>query len=278
MAANPEDMLDPRHLVQKELRIMRLTTEQLDDFNRDGFLFLPGLFRGDEIAVLKERMKQVVEGGSEAVRSAIAPHLRDETYRRLSLHPRLVEPARQILGGEVYLHQFKINAKEAQDGEIWHWHQDYRTWHEDDGMPEPDVINATVFLDDVTEFNGPMMFIPGSHAEGRIDSDVEFERVPGYGRLSADAVGSPYSKQTINAMIEKQGIVAPKGPAGSTIFFHGCTLHGSAPNMSPWGRAMVFSSLNRVENYIRRPTRPDFLALQDFTPLASMADDCLTAP
>ena len=79
-----------------------------------------------------------------------------------------------------------------------------------------------------------------------------------------------------NQLIKENGIVAPKGTAGSTIFFHGCTIHGSAPNMSPWGRAMVFSSLNRVENFIRKPTRPDFLALQDFTPLTALDDDCLT--
>ena len=100
--------------------------------------------------------------------------------------------------------------------------------------------------------------------------------MPEYGRLSADAVGSPYTNETINGLIEKNGIVAPKGVAGSTIFFHGCTIHGSAPNMSPWGRAMVFSSLNRVENFIRKPTRPDFLALQDFTTLISLDDNCLT--
>jgi ectoine hydroxylase len=265
---------------------MQLTPDQISQFQRDGMLFVPGLFRADEIAALKARLPEVLnaegpgtlrERGSAAVRSSIAPHLRDALYSKLSKHPRLVEPARRLLGGEVYLHQFKINAKEGQDGEIWHWHQDYRTWHEDDGMPEPDVINAAIFLDDVTEFNGPMMFIPGSHGGGRIDSDQNFERVPGYGRLSADAVSSPYRKETIKALIEDKGLVAPKGPAGSTIFFHGCTVHGSAPNMSPWDRAMVFSSLNRVENYIRKPTRPDYLALQDFTPLVSLNDDCLIA-
>jgi ectoine hydroxylase len=266
-------------------RTMKLTSDQLRRFTADGFLYVSGLFRPDEIAALKARLPALLcqdgqetlrERGSDAVRSLIAPHLRDDIYRRLSQHPRLVEPARQILGGEVYPHQFKINAKEALDGEIWHWHQDYRTWYEDDGMPEPEVVTAAIFLDEVTEFNGPMMFIPGSHVNGRIDSDQGFERVPDYGRLSADAIGSPYRKETLNSIIRDKGIVAPKGPAGSTIFFHGCTVHGSAPNMSPWDRAMVFSSLNRVENHIRKPTRPDFLALQDFTPLVSLSDDCLT--
>ena len=264
---------------------MKLTPDQITAFERSGFLFVPSLFRADEVASLRAQLPDLMrhdgpetlrERGSNAVRSVIAPHLRDELFLNLSRHPRLIEPARQILGGTVYLHQFKVNAKEAQDGEIWHWHQDYRTWYEDDGMPEPAVINAALFLDEVNEFNGPMMFIPGSHANGRLEADQDFERVPGYGRLSADAVGSPYRKETINAMIRANGIAAPKGPAGSTVFFHGCTVHGSAPNMSPWGRSIVFSSLNRVDNAIRRPTRPDFLALRDFTPLTPLNDDCLT--
>ena len=66
---------------------------------------------------MNERSEKVLrERSSDSVRSAIAPHLSDELFRRLSLHPRLVEPARTLLGGEVYLHQFKINAKEAHDG------------------------------------------------------------------------------------------------------------------------------------------------------------------
>ena len=180
---------------------MELNTNQIEQFNSEGFLFVPSLFDADEIANLNSRLPSILsdrgpktlrERDSDSVRSAIAPHLDDEVFQKLSLHPRLVRPAQQILEGEVYLHQFKVNAKEAHDGEIWHWHQDYRTWYEDDGMPHPDVINATVFLDEVNEFNGPMMFIPGSHKNGRIDSDNDFERGPKYGRLSADAVGSPY--------------------------------------------------------------------------------------
>ena len=199
---------------------MELSIEQINEFNENGLLFVENLFSKDEISELKNRLPDIMnersekvlrERSSDSVRSAIAPHLSDELFRRLSLHPRLVEPARTLLGGEVYLHQFKINAKEAHDGEIWHWHQDYRTWYEDDGMPEPTVLNATVFLDDVNEFNGPMMFVPGSHKDGRIDSDQAFERVPEYGRLSADAVGSPYTNETINGLIEKNGIVISIG-------------------------------------------------------------------
>jgi ectoine hydroxylase len=43
----------------------------------------------------------------------------------------------QILGEDVYMHQFKINGKQAFDGDVWQWHQDYGTWQADDDMPAP---------------------------------------------------------------------------------------------------------------------------------------------
>jgi ectoine hydroxylase len=94
----------------------------------------------------------VREKGSEAVRTNFAAHTYNDAYRRLGRHPRLIEPARQILGDDVYIHQFKINGKAAFDGDVWQWHQDYGTWFNDDDMPEPRAMNIAVFLEDVNEF------------------------------------------------------------------------------------------------------------------------------
>ena len=274
-----------RTIVHDGVTGMKWTAEQLNEFERNGVLFVERLFDAAEVELLNADLPKILErdgpvnlkeGNSNSIRSAIAPHHSSELFRRLSQHPRIIEPAMQTLGGPVYLHQFKINTKNAHDGEIWHWHQDYRTWFEDDGMPEPRVINAALFLDDVTEFNGPTMFIPGTHKLGMIPSDKNFDRIPGYGRLAEDAIGSPYTNETIDGLIKEHGLVAPKGPAGSVVFFHGCTLHGSAPNMSPWNRTIVFWSPNRTDNKITAPTRPDFLALQDFEAVEPLADDCLT--
>ena len=54
-----------------------------------------------------------------------------------------------MFGEQLYMHQFKINAKPAFDGDVWQWHQDYGTWARDDGMPEPRAMNISVFLDEV---------------------------------------------------------------------------------------------------------------------------------
>ena len=48
-----------------------------------------------------------------------------------------------------------------------------RLWYleNDDDMPEARAMNIAIFLDEVNEFNGPLMFIPGSHA-GVVDVPI----------------------------------------------------------------------------------------------------------
>ena len=42
---------------------------------------------------------------------------------------------------------------------------------DDDLMPEARAMNVAIFLDEVNEFNGPLMFIPGSHKLGVLDAE-----------------------------------------------------------------------------------------------------------
>src|SRR3954469_7671287 len=158
---------------------MKLVQEQLARFERDGYLFFPGVFTSDEIRGLidevprlyaQHRPENVREKGSDAVRTNFAAHLYSYPFAKLARHPRMVAPVMQIYGDDLYMHQFKINGKMAFDGDVWQWHQDYGTWKNDDLMPEPRAMNVAIFLDAVNEFNGPLMFIPGSHRLGVLDA------------------------------------------------------------------------------------------------------------
>ena len=101
------------------------------------------------------------EKGSDAPRSAFYVQTWNPVYEMVARHPRLVEPGTQLLGSDqLYMHQFKINAKSAFDGAVWQWHQDYATWFNDDDMPTPRAMNIALFLAEANEFNGPLMFIP----------------------------------------------------------------------------------------------------------------------
>ena len=255
---------------------MKLTQAQVESFDSEGYLFFPGLFRPDEIKVLldevpalyaERRPENVREKTGDVVRINFAAHLYSAPFARLARHPRMVEPVKQLIGEDLYMHQFKINGKQAFDGDVWQWHQDYGTWKNDDQMPEPRAMNVAIFLDEVNEFNGPLMFIPGSHKLGVLDA-------------AHDTSTTSYPLWTINnevirKLVDRGGIVAPKGPPGSMILFHGCLVHASASNLSPWNRVSVYLSLCAVSNHIRRFKRPGYIAHRDFTPIQCLPDDCL---
>ena len=255
---------------------MQLTQAQIEQFERDGYLFFPSLFTTEEIRVLIDavpdlyaqyRPENVRERGSDAVRTNFAAHMYSAPFARLARHPRMVEPVMQIFGEPVYMHQFKINGKMAFEGDLWQWHQDYGTWQADDLMPEARAMNVAIFLDEVNEFNGPLMFIPGSHTLGVLDAehDVTTTSYPLW----------TINHDTIRKLVARGGLVAPKGPAGSMILFHGCLVHASTANLSPWNRVSVYLSLCAVSNHIRRFKRPEYIAHRDFTPIACLPDDCL---
>lgn len=103
------------------------------------------------------------------MRSVLGSPLTSDIFNALSRHPRVLEPARNILGGDLHVYQFKINCKAGLSGDVWEWHQDFIFWQKEDGMPASRVINVSVFLDDVTEFNGPLLVLPGSHKHGLLD-------------------------------------------------------------------------------------------------------------
>jgi len=255
---------------------MKLTRSQLEQFDADGYLFFPSLFSRDEIRILTDevpalyaqrRTENVREKTGDAVRTNFAAHLYSAPFARLARHPRMVEPVQQIFGEDVYMHQFKINGKMAFDGDLWQWHQDYGTWTRDDDMPSARAMNVAIFLDDVNEFNGPLMFIPGSHKLGLLEAGHDTSTTS-YPLWTIDHA-------TIAALVDRGGIVAPKGAAGSMIVFHGCLVHASTSNLSPWNRVSVYLSLCAVSNHIRRFKRPGYIAHRDFTPIECLPDDCL---
>ncbi|MEO8037726.1 MAG: phytanoyl-CoA dioxygenase family protein [Betaproteobacteria bacterium] len=256
---------------------MKLDQEQIERFERDGYLFFPSLFTPAEVQVLldevpsiyaQHRPENVREKDSDAVRTNFAAHLYSRPFAKLARHPRMVEPIVELFDEQVYMHQFKINGKMAFDGDVWQWHQDYGTWMNDDLMPTPRAMNVAIFLGEVYEFNGPLMFIPGSHKLGVIDAqhDTSTTSYPLW----------TINHDTIGKLVDRGGIVAPKGPAGSMILFHSCLVHSSGSNLSPWNRINVYLSLCAVSNHIRRFKRPEYIAHRDFTPIECLPDDCIT--
>jgi ectoine hydroxylase len=256
---------------------MKIGAQALEEFHELGYLFLPDCFTAAEAALLRDEAERIYASSRQEVwrektgapRTAFAAHTYNEAFRLLGAHPRLIEPVEQILGEPVYMHQFKVNAKAAFEGDVWQWHQDYGTWARDDGMPEPRAMNIAVFMDEVMAINGPLMLVPKSHRHGTLAAAHDLATTS-YPLWTLD-------KNTVTRLVEQGGIVAPTGKPGAVLLFHGNLVHGSAPNITPYPRRIVYLTLCAVSNYIRKPSRPDWIAHRDFTPIVPVADDALLA-
>ena len=257
---------------------MILTQLLLNEFEANGFLILPELFSADEVAEMRLAMDRVFakddptnikERKSEVARMAMALHMRDDTFSRLARHPRLIEPAQQLRGEDLYIQQSKINVKAAFDGEQWQWHQDFSTHHHEDGVPEPLALNLHVFLDDVTEFNGPLYFFKGSHKFGPLGTwhDTESTSWPLW----------VIEEDDVRKVAETCPLQSITGKAGTALIFGDCLLHGSPPNMSPWNRSIFSMIANPVDNAYTKVVRKDHQHHRDLSPIRTLADDCLLA-
>ena len=255
---------------------MDLTIRQLADLDRDGFLILEDRFSPEEVDLLHSRLPflfsenhpgNIIEQSSGVVRTAMGLHLRDDLYGRLVRHPRLTGPALQILNEPAYVQQVKVNVKAAFSGEIWQWHYDFATHNQEDGVERPLALNLHIFLDDVTEFNGPLYFIPGSHKFGEHGAWLDTETTS-YPLWVCD-------HELVRKQVEANGLVAAKGGKGTMLIFHDTLVHGSPNNMSPWDRSIFSLIANPISNAYQNQNRPDYKHHRDLSPIELLPDDCL---
>ena len=258
---------------------MKLPRTLLDTYQEQGYLFMPQLFTEAEMQRIKACIPQIVtedsarrvlERDGVTVRSVYGSHETHEPFRHLTRDVRLLGSAMQILQSDLYVYQFKINTKAGFSGDIWQWHQDFIFWMREDGVPRPDLVTVSVFLDDVHELNGPIAIIPGSH-ERVIDVAGLQHNPAGYAdreawvkNLTAE-INYAVPRETVAALVRERGMHVPKGPAGSVLFFHPNVVHGSASNISPADRALALITYNSFNILPTRTTgrRPDFLCSRD---------------
>ena len=275
---------------------MELTQEQIVFYRENGFLFLENVFNAEEVQVLLNEMDEVIkEDGPRrilekngSVRSFFAPHFTSEVFEKTNCLDRLVVPSTQLIGDDVYVHQSKINVKAAMLGDWWEWHQDYPYWKNDDGMPRPDVLTAMIFMNETNEFNGPLLIIPGSHRNGEFDDQPnEIEADPNDSEWYAEYLKSAsfmtsltanlkykLERKTIADWVEKKGIYAAKGAAGSVLFFHGNVFHASSNNLSPWDRFTYLVTYNSVRNKLANipEPRPEFIAIRKYDAITPISE------
>jgi ectoine hydroxylase len=255
-----------------------LNGDQLDSYEKDGFLVLPDYMPEMVAPLLKEidNLKVSMAGneelysepGSEEVRTIFKPFAYSQLIDRFSRHPKVLNVAQQLLGSEVYITQSRVNVKPAYKGKSFAWHSDFETWHVEDGMPRMRAVTAWIMLTENNEFNGPLYVIPGSHKD--FVSCAGTTGVKNYTQsLKAQTAGVP-QPETMDKILENREIAGVHGRPG-TVVFHECNIiHGSPDNISGQPRTLLMFVYNSCENklvdpYCDQPPRPHYLRNPDAT-------------
>jgi len=256
-----------------------LTKDQLEAFERDGFLAIDRFFDEEEVHKLQAELRRlwrdnrdsrapeiVREPDGEDIRSIFAVH-RDNAAIREALHaPKLVRAVQQLLGKGLYIHQSRINYKPGFRGKEFYWHSDFETWHIEDGMPRMHALSVSIALTRNTPNNGPLMLIPGSH-KYYVSCIGETPERHYEKSLRKQEYGVP-DDDTLAWLAEERGIVAPTGEPGSIVIFDCNTMHGSNSNITPEPRSNVFAVYNSVSNklvepFSGQPPRPWYIGERD---------------
>ena len=218
-------------------------------YDTHGYVVVPSLFDVSEVQLLRNTTDQIIEsarGKSESdsihdledshnpkdaprVRRIKDPVQQFDTYGTLARNEKLLSILRTLLGTNVRFHSSKINIKSATYGAAVEWHQDWAFYpHTNDA-----VLAVGVALDDLTEDNGPLMVVPGSHRGPVYDHHTD-------GAFCGAIAACEVADQIQNA-------VPLLGPAGSVTIHHVRTLHGSAVNQSTQPRPLLLISYTAAD-------------------------------
>ena len=224
-----------------------LQREQIDRFWRDGYLVAENAVSVEQLERLRNAIDEWVEEsrahdapfgestmdgrprfdmGEEhcaerpALRrinnpSEISPH-----YENVMRNSPMVDMVADLIGPDVKFHHCKINLKLPGSHTVVGYHQDFcYTPHTND-----DIVTALLMLGDVTEDNGCLMVVPGSH---RGPLYTLFDGATFTGFLDPDEERKLKRRE-----------VAVTGKAGDVCLMHTRIVHGSVANESAWPRGL----------------------------------------
>lgn len=241
-----------------------VSDDQINEFDREGFLVVPGLLDEAEVELLGRIARADhalaansygrADGEGGTVKLLVENDVTDDVYGAVVRCERIVRNMERLLGDEVYHWHHKMILKEPKVGGAWAWHQDYGYWY-DNGCLSPDLASCMIAVDRATRANGCLQVVRGSHRLGRIT----------HGPVGDQTGADP---ERVAAVLERMDLVHVELEPGSAVFFHSNLLHRSDQNTSDNPRWAFIACYNTRGNDPYKESRHP-----SYTPLDVLPDD-----
>ena len=196
-----------------------LSREQVESFNRNGFISPIRIFEEAEIAghrrYFDQLLEQVSAAGGDSYSISTA-HLKYGAIYDLLTNPRIVAIVRDLLGDNVIGWGSHYFCKMPGDGKRVSWHQDASYWP----LTPSKAVTVWLAIDDADTENACVQFLPGSHLYGHLTwhlSETDEGNVLNQTVADVDKFGQPFDS-VLNA--------------GAASLHSDLLLHGSEANES----------------------------------------------
>ena len=214
---------------------MALSAEQMDDitttYERDGVVTIAGLLSPDNVSAYRSLLDAfvrdnlatlppedyVLEPDGTSVRNLWRLEAHCDAFRALSLEPRMLDLVRPLVRGEPVVMGVESFNKPARVGSPVPPHQDNAYFC----LRPADALTLWIALDPVTEENGPVRYLRGSHRAGL--------RAHAPSGVAGNSMGL---RDALEDHTPFTGLLAP----GDALIHHCETIHYSAANTSDRAR------------------------------------------
>ena len=231
-----------------------LLPQKVEDFNRDGYVKLPGVFTGDELLALQKDSQLLIDGGYENKEYPTDFHVKTDpatgkkVFHRVQFifsysqvqpnsflvalgHPRVLSLVNALLGNDFVCDGEALVFKGPDDGAEVPVHADCdpadkRTSDEHLGF------NVDIYLDDATTGNGCLYAAKGSHKP----------------RYSSEEI----SRQGF----EFPGLEPVPMQAGDVLLHNIAVVHGSHTNHSSQLRRTIYYEFQSLSWLMKEGVRP----------------------
>jgi len=194
----------------------RITHEQLQQFERNGFLFPVRVLTAAEAAAFRAWFDATREQMGN-VRRIDQAHLFFRWAYELATHPAVLDVVEQFLGPDILVHSTRIFCKDPGQPTYVSWHQDGRY----SGLQGRQAPSIWIALSESTPQNGCLRVIPGSHLQGPLPHQETFAE---HNMLNhGEQITAPLDESTAIDVVLQPGEMS---------LHHVDMVHGSAPNRS----------------------------------------------
>ena len=147
------------------LDFFMLSENQISIYKKDGLVKSSTFLSDDKVKDLNNELDKYLDDHKDENTEFVSwLYEKDNNFLKFAMYPEIISEVKQLIGDDIILWGSSLFCKKEKNGKETPWHQD------GEYLPIKPLESVTVWLsiDEVTEKNGPLQYIPGSHLDRKL--------------------------------------------------------------------------------------------------------------